>query len=122
DVGDLAENFGYAELDAVGLHFMAGKIYPTVFDHVDDISLERALALLREGYCAVQLAQMPDNRHHGLPLVAFYQQAPNTASPHLGRAANFFLARDGKPVYAVINGYLLDLSTMPQEIFKNYVQ
>ncbi len=122
DVGDLQENFGYAELDAVGLHFMPGKIYPKVFDQVDDLSLPQAMDLLRQGFCAIQLAQMPKDRHHGLPLVAFYQQAPGAASPLLGRAANFFLAKDGKPMYAVINGYLIDLSSLPQETFKNYVQ
>ncbi|MEC3881050.1 M14 family zinc carboxypeptidase [Parapedobacter sp. 10938] len=122
DVGDLGENFGYAELDAVGLHFMPGKIYPKVFDSIDEVSLEQAMDLLRQGYCAIQLAQMPEDRHHALPLVAFYQQAPSAASPHLGRPANFFLAKDNRPVYAVINGYLIDLSTPPQETFKNYVQ
>ena len=122
DVGDLGENFGYAELDAVGFHFMPGKIYPKVFDSTDEVSLAQAMDLLQQGYSAIQLAQMPEDRHHALPLVAFYQQAPGAASPHLGRAANFFLARAGKPVYAVINGYLIDLSTTPQETFKNYVQ
>lgn len=122
DVGDLGENFGYAELDAVGLHFMPGKVYPKVFDHIGDVSMAQAMDLLRQGYCAVQLAQMPEDRHHGLPLVAFHQQTPVAASPRLGGAATFFLAKDGKPVYAVINGYLIDLSSMPREPFKNYVQ
>ncbi len=122
DVGDLGEYFGYAELNAVGYHFMPGKIYPKVFDHVGEVSLEQAMELLRQGFCAIQVAQMPEDRHHGLPLVAFYQQAPGSASPHLGRAANFFLAKAGKPAYAVINGYLIDLSTAPSEIFKNFVQ
>ncbi len=122
DLGDLGENFGYATLDAVGYHFMPGKIYPKVFDRVDEVTLEQAMELLRQGYVAVQLAQMPENRYHGLPLVVFYQQAPGAAGPHLGRAANFFLAKDSKPVYAVINGYLIDLSSVPQETFKNYVQ
>src|SRR5690606_6866650 len=122
DVGDLGENFGYAELDAAGFHFMPGKIYPNVFASTDMVPLEQAMGLLRQGYFAIQLAQMPEDRRHALPLVAFYQNAPGAASPHLGRAANFFLARAGKPVYAVINGYLIDLSATPKERYKNYVQ
>lgn len=122
DVGDLRENFGYTELDADGYHFLPVKIYPKVFDLVGDVSLEQAMDLLRQGYGAIQLARMPEDRHHELPMVAFYQQAPGAASPHLGRAANFFLAKDGAPAYAVINGYLIDLSSMPRETFKNYVQ
>ena len=124
DLGDLGENFGYTELDAVGLHFMAGGIYPKVFNRLDEVSVEQAMDLLREGYSAIRVAAMPEDRHHSLPLVIFTQQAPLVASPHLGGAANFFLAKDGKPVYAVINGYLIDLSVKPQErtVFKNYVQ
>ncbi len=122
DVGDLAENYGYVELDAEGYHFLQGKIYPTVFNSIDDVSLEQAMGFLRQGYYAIQLATMPDDQHHGLPLVVFNQQAPSPASPNLGRAANFFLARNGTPAYAVINGYLIDLSTTPGEVFKNYVQ
>lgn len=122
DVGDLAENYGYTELDAEGYHFLPGTIYPTVFNSIDDVSLEQAMGFLRQGYCAIQLADMPDERHHGLPLVVFNQQAPSPASPNLGRAANFFLARNGVPAYAVVNGYLIDLSATPGEVFKNYVQ
>ena len=122
DVGDLAEQFGYAELDAVGLHFMAGEVYPNVFDHIDEVSLERAMDLLRKGYYAIRLAQASEDRRHTLPLVAFSEKAPRAASPHVGSAAHFFLAREGKPGYAVINGYLIDLSVTPQEAFRNYVQ
>ncbi len=122
DVGDLGENYGYAELDAEGYHFMAGNIHPKAFSSIDEVSLEQAMAFLRQGYYAIQLTRMPEERHHGLPLVVFNQQAPGPASPNLGRAANFFLARNGIPAYAVINGYLIDLSTTPQEAFKNYVQ
>src|SRR5690606_20649367 len=122
DVGDLGENFGYAELDATGFYFMPGKIYPKVFGRIDLVSPEQAMDLLRRGYFAIQLAQLPEDRRHTLPLVAFYQNTPGAASPHLGRMANFFLARADKPVYAVINGYLIDLSARPKETYKNYVQ
>src|SRR5690606_6292750 len=122
DVGDLGEHFGYAELDAAGLHFMPGKVYPQVFDSIDKVSLAQAMDLLRQGYHAIQLAQMPEDRRHGLPLVAFHRKPPAMATPHIGRAANFFLAKAGTPAYAVINGYLIDLSTTPFLPLKNYVQ
>lgn len=121
DIGDLKENYGYDELNGEGYHFMPGKIHPNVFNSVDEVSLEMAMELLRQGYYAVQLARLPENRHHGLPLVVFSQRKPVPASPNLGREANFFLARDGVPAYAVINGYLIDLSATPKIEFKNYV-
>ena len=121
DIGDLKENYGYVDFDAEGYHFMQGKIHPKVFNSISEVSKEQAMELLREGYYAIQLANLPDDRRHGLPLVVFTQRSPTPASPNLGREANFFLARDGKPTYAVINGYLIDLSSEQQEEFKNYV-
>lgn len=121
DIGDLAENYGYDELDAAGYHFMPGKIYPNVFGSVADVSMEQAMKLLRQGYVAIQVVHIPNDRHHTLPLVVFYQRRPLAASLNLGREANFFLARKNVPAYAVINGYLIDLSIMPETEFKNYV-
>lgn len=121
DIGDLRENYGYVELDAEGYHFMQGKIHPKVFNNISEVSMQQAMKLLREGYYAIQVANLSDERHHGLPLVVFNQRSPTPASPNLGREANFFLARDERPVYAVINGYLIDLSAEPQEAFKNYI-
>ncbi|GGC16296.1 hypothetical protein GCM10011386_05130 [Parapedobacter defluvii] len=122
DVGDLQEIYGYDELDAEGYHFMQGEVYPGIFDGIGEISPEQAMEFLRQGYYAVQVANVPENRHHQLPLVVFNQRKPIATGPVLGGAANFFLARDGRPTYAVINGYLIDLSTdKPPEGLKNYV-
>ncbi|MGK6351677.1 M14 family zinc carboxypeptidase [Parapedobacter sp. DT-150] len=125
DVGDLREANGYDELDAVGLHFLPGKIYPQPIQRLEDLSMEQAMDLLRQGYFAVRLAQEPADGTqglHGIPLVVFVESEPQAGSPHLGTAANFFLAKDGKPVYAVINGYLIDLSAPPREALKNNIQ
>ncbi|SFB83409.1 Zinc carboxypeptidase [Parapedobacter composti] len=121
DIGDLKENYGYVDFDADGYHFMPGNVYPKVVKGVGDISPEQAMEWLRQGYYAIQVANAPENRHHSLPLMIFSGRAPTPASPNLGRDANFFLAKDGKPAYAVINGYLIDLSSPPNETFKNYV-
>lgn len=122
DIGDLNEQYGYRELDADGYHFMPGMIYPQAFDNPGEVSSQRAMELLRQGYFAIRVARMPENRNHGLPLVVFNQQTPLAGSPNLGTEANFFLARDGVPAYAVINGYLIDLAAGPDEELKNYVR
>lgn len=121
DIGDLLENHGYEELDAAGYEFTQGKVYPNAFNTMDQITAEKALELLREGYNAVNVLRMPENRIHGLPLIIFNQRTPSPASPNLGREANFFLSKDGELRYAVVNGYLIDLSTDVQGEFRNYV-
>lgn len=129
DLGDLGENFGYDELaaresaasdgDGAGegsgggeLVFVPGKIHPRVFAHVGQIDHETALEFLREGYCAVQVSRVDAGALHDLPLVIFNQRRPALDTPPaVGREANFFFARsDGKLVYAVVNGYLIDLA------------
>ncbi|WP_353182931.1 M14 family zinc carboxypeptidase [Parapedobacter lycopersici] len=121
DVGDLKEQFGYAELDAEGYHFMPGKVYPTAFNSIEQVSMAQAMDLLRQGYYAVRVTNLPEDRHHSLPLIVFNTRTPVPSGPNLGATANFFLARDNVPAYAVINGYLIDLSAIPGEQFKNYV-
>lgn len=117
------------------LVFVPGKIHPRVFAHVGQIDHETALEFLREGYCAVQVSRIDaaagagagagasagrgagrvagSGALHDLPLVIFNQRKPRLdAQPAVGREANFFLARsDGELLYAVVNGYLIDLST-----------
>lgn len=122
DVGDLKEQFGYAELDADGYYFMPGKVYPDAFDRVDQVSPEQALELLKQGYYAIRVTNLPDDRHHRLPLVVFNGQPPVPSGANLGARANFFLAKDGVPAYAVINGYLIDLATGTDVPLKNYIQ
>src|SRR5690606_7701294 len=122
DVGDLEEVYGYNELDAEGYHFMQGKVYPKTFNSLAEISTESAMKFLRSGYCAVKLSALPADPSYQLPLVVFHERNPVTTRPSLGSAANFFLARNGKPIYAVINGYLIDLSDQePPENLKNSV-
>jgi len=122
DVGDLQDVFGYDELDAEGYHFMPGKVCPQALKRMEDMSPKRAMDLLRQGYFAIQVEQIPEVRFHSFPLVIFHQRKPLSPGPVLGGAANFFLARDGRPVYAVVNGYLIDLAANePPTAMKNYI-
>ncbi|SEM52598.1 Zinc carboxypeptidase [bacterium A37T11] len=122
DIGDLLDDFGYVELKAEGLEFMGGKVYPSAFPNINALSRVKAIELLRQGFYAAKLLTMPSNRHHNIPLLLFNKGSLPGASLHLGSEANFFLARNGKPVYAVINGYLIDLSKEPTDEYRNYVQ
>lgn len=122
DIGDLRDNYGYDELDATGFAFVQGKVYPTAFPTIHHITPERARQLLREGYNAVQVQEIPEDRIHGLPLQVFHQRPPVPASINLGRDAHFYLAQDGELRYAVANGYLLDLRDEEWGTYFNYVQ
>lgn len=110
DVGDLKENYGYDELAEGELDYVPGKVYPRSFTSVAQIDAARAMDLLREGYCAVRVNHIPaGSEQHGLPLVIFNQRTPQLDLPAMGREAHFFLAKDGKLLYAVVNGQLVPL-------------
>ena len=122
DVGDLKERFGYTDFDAKGYYFMPGKIYPEVLNDLNQLSPARALTLLKQGYHTVRIKDLPDDRTHNLPLLLFSTATPSPSRPSLGARATFFLAKDGKPAYAVVNGYLIDLAKGPEVILKNYIR
>lgn len=124
DIGDLEQAYGYDELDAEGLRFVKGKIYPQTFQTVNDIDNSRAWELLKDGYIAVKVRSRGANRLHNLPLAVFAQSADFVPTPKivLTGTSNFFLGDGMTLKYAVVNGYLIDLSRPPQENFyKNWI-
>jgi hypothetical protein len=76
------------------------------------LSLKQELDLIRDGYLFVKWT---DGISPSGPLSARLLNLSNketnpiqTAS--IGQQAQFILSRDGKPVYALLNGYVLDLN------------
>ncbi|PRD48101.1 M14 family zinc carboxypeptidase [Sphingobacterium haloxyli] len=123
DIGDLEGTYGYDELDAGGLKFVQGKVYPKVFQTVDDISNSSAWELLKDGYIAVRVMSRGQDRLHNLPLViAAGTEILPTPRIVLTGTSNFFLGDGATLKYAVVNGYLIDLSQPPLENFyKNWI-
>ncbi|TYR36631.1 peptidase M14 [Sphingobacterium phlebotomi] len=123
DIGDLEGTYGYDELDANGLKFVQGKVYPQIFQTVNDVDNNRAWELLKQGYIAVRVASRGQGRLHHLPLVvSAHADFVPTPKIVLTGTSNFFLGNDTALKYAVVNGYLIDLSRPPQENFyKNWI-
>ena len=109
DMGDLSVNFGYEEINAEGLTFKKGNIWKGAYPSIKDITEEKAFELLNQGYMAVRIANMEGEGLYTLPLVAVKNEQTFKSGYKLGGAANFFLEKDEKLVYAVVNGYLIDL-------------
>lgn len=123
DLGDLSVLYGYQELDASGLTWQEGKLYEKAFPSEEDISREEALSLLRKGYLAVGVNSAPAGGEGGyspdakegrkgskeLPLLLTRKGQYIPAGLQIGEKANFFLCRNGRPVYAVVKGRLIKL-------------
>ncbi|MGO3807698.1 MAG: M14 family zinc carboxypeptidase, partial [Sphingobacterium sp.] len=112
DIGDLADFYGYDDIDASNLSFVPGKTYPEAFESVDAITQKRALELLKEGYIAVKVNHKEDNELHNLPLVVVTSPDFTTSTEIVPYGStNFFLSTGGTLKYAIVNGYVMDLSS-----------
>ncbi|MBC9795522.1 M14 family zinc carboxypeptidase [Sinomicrobium weinanense] len=110
DLGDLSVFYGYEEFDATGYTWMPGKVYEKIYPSPADVYPDEAISILKKGYAAVRVSSLPgEDRPADLPVLLL--QGKEEISPELfiGRNGHFFLARDGKPVYAVADGKLLKL-------------
>ncbi|MBZ9629285.1 M14 family metallopeptidase [Salegentibacter sp. LM13S] len=106
DRGDLSTFYGYEELDASGFSLVEGKIYPETFQNLAELQQENISEILQEGYAYVALEELPEEDFTESPIniVSEDFEISGNLQPH------FFLQKDGKLVYAVINGFLIDLS------------
>lgn len=121
DLGDMQIFYGFETLDATGLQYSEGKVYPEAFDRVGDISEEKALELLRKGFLAVKLKNGEARQLHHLPILVLKTTEKYSAGWMTGSVPNFFLAKDGILKYAILNGYLIDLENPKKQEFRNRI-
>ncbi|PRX42866.1 M14 family metallopeptidase [Salegentibacter salegens] len=106
DRGDLSTFYGYEALDASGYKLVAGKLYPESFQNLAELQQENISEILRDGYAYVALNELPEEDFTEIPIniVSEEFKISESLQPH------FFLEKDGELEYAVINGFLIDLS------------
>lgn len=112
DQGDLSTYYGYETLDAAQYTIKQAKAYPNTLQRIDEAKALNFKQLLRQGYGYLRLASIPGKEvNSSLPLHII---GPNYEVPKLslqpGINPTFFLEKEGKIAYAVINGFLLNLN------------
>jgi len=112
ELGDVEQTYGYDEIDASSLTFTPGNIKLMQKSEWEVLSPKQEIDLIRAGYLFIKWT---DGTSPSGPLNARLLNLTNkenntiqTAS--IGQQAQFLLSRDGKPVYALLNGYVLDLT------------
>lgn len=121
DLGDMQIFFGFETLDASGLVYTEGKVYPTAFESVKDISQEKALDLLKQGFMAVKVKTGEARQIHDLPVLVLRTTEKYSGGWMTGATPNFFLAKEGQLKYAIVNGYLIDLENPKEQEFRNRI-
>ncbi|PZX58102.1 M14 family zinc carboxypeptidase [Algoriphagus chordae] len=121
DLGDMQVYYGMEELDATGLKYAEGKVYDLAFEAVSEIDEAKAMDLLKQGYLAVKVKNGAKGDLHQLPILVLKSTDSFSAGWKTGESTNFFLEKDGKRKYAVLNGYLIDLENPKDQEFKQRV-
>ncbi|RNI22714.1 peptidase M14 [Rufibacter latericius] len=123
EIGDMSVFSGYEELNAEGLFLVPGKVYDTPLASAQDLTPERTLELLSGGFTTVKLENVPTEYNPvDLPLNVV---APSGRVNHglaLDRGANFTLQdQAGQVRYAIVNGFIYDLSKEKPALFHGLV-
>lgn len=121
DIGDLSVFYGYEEINTEGLQFKKGNIWKGTFGSLADLSEEKAIELLRQGYSAVKVTEVESRELHNLPIAVIKDEKKFKSGHEIGNLAHFFLEKDGVLLYAVVNGYLIDLQNPSYKNLKQTV-
>ncbi|RPA67699.1 peptidase M14 [Cyclobacteriaceae bacterium YHN15] len=121
DLGDLSIFYGFEELDASGMEVIEGKVHPTSFNSLAEISDQKAIELLKEGYLGVIVKEALDRELHGLPILVMKNNNGISTGIRSGGNPNFYLAKNGMLRYAIVNGYLIDLQNPGSHEFRQRV-
>ena len=120
DMGDLYTYYGYKTLDAAGFTVIQGKIYPKKLKTINELSDLNFYELLKLGYTYIQVEELPDDKKEiaiPLHLIDVKYEIPEFKLV-VGANPTFLLQKNNKIEYAVINGFLINLSTKSSN-FKN---
>ncbi|MHB1177305.1 MAG: M14 family zinc carboxypeptidase, partial [Daejeonella sp.] len=112
ELGDQELVFGYDEIDASGLKFTPGKVKTMTKSQWGKLSPQQELDLIKEGYLFVKWSdgKSPAGAIKNRLLNLTNNSRNSIQIAGIGQSAQFLLTRDGKPIYAVVNGYKVDLS------------
>ena len=113
DQGDLTTYYGYETLEGKDFTIAAGKVYPKTLASLKDVEQLKVMDLLRSGFTYVRVENIPKDKNSiTLPINVIgknYKVPP--FNMRVGIIPNFLLEQQGKPRYAVINGFLIDLKS-----------
>ncbi|MGC1514945.1 MAG: M14 metallopeptidase family protein [Maribacter sp.] len=118
DQGDLSTYYGYETLDASEYTIKPAKAYPKTVNTLEEVKKLNFRELLSQGYGYVRMANI-SSKLVNAP-VPVHIVGANYKIPALfltpGINPTFFLEKEGKRRFAVINGFLVDLQQAPIEI------
>ena len=107
DLGDLSTYFGYEELNASGYTIVPGKLYPKTIKNWKKFKKLNPKELHQKGFTDVKIKKLSNkNRQTTIPLNLLTEYSIFNQELNLNRNPSFFLEKDGRKAYLVVNGQL----------------
>ncbi|WP_081208965.1 M14 family metallopeptidase [Salegentibacter sediminis] len=110
DRGDLSTNYAYNSKNFSGYKLISGKVYPEILRDLDAVGKLNFKKLLEMAYAYIPVENLPEKEK-------FTDYPVNLVSPGFevsdDISHSFFLEKDGKIEYAVINGFLVKIGETP---------
>ncbi len=117
DIGDLSVYSGYKELDATGLSLVLGKTYETEFNSVSEIKSVGSSSLLQKGITNLKLNDTEiENKYSPVLFNIILNNKERKEELKEEAVPNFILCDGRKFKYAVINGFLINASSVGKKV------
>lgn len=115
DIGDLSTYYAYDTLIATGLKVVPGKIYNETLENIEALETLEVLSMLKNGYGYVRVRNLPEENSVQYPFFVISETYDISHTFQPGANPAFFLMKDGRIKYGVVNGFLynLDVSKQP---------
>ncbi|SNR46893.1 Zinc carboxypeptidase [Maribacter sedimenticola] len=118
DQGDLSTYYGYETLDATGYTLKQATAYPKTLNTLNEVQSLDFGQLLKDGHAYVRMSTIPAkqlNSPFPVHLIGANYKIPELKLQP-GINPTVFLEKDGRLEYAVINGFLVNLSQSNIEV------
>ena len=118
ELGDLELSYGHDEIEASQFSLIPGKVKSILKSEWDKLTQEEEFQLIKEGYLFVKWldAKSPVGPLSNRLLNLTNNDIGPLKAAGIGQQAQFLLTREGKPEFAVINGFVLDLNKDLQQV------
>ena len=122
DQGDLSTYYGYENFDAAGYTVRQGGIYPKTLNSLDELAGLNMIDILKSGNIFVRVANIPESALSSPAPLNVVGKAFELPEFRLQPGINpsFLLEKDGEFKYAVINGFLIDLSSENKKVIFDF--
>jgi hypothetical protein len=118
ELGDMELNYGHDEIEASQLSLIPGKVKLLLKSEWDKLTQEEEFQLVKEGFLFVKWTDIksPSGPVSARLLNLTNAETGPVKAAGIGQQAQFILTKEGKPEYAVINGFVLDLNKEMKQV------